>query len=809
MRPELFSFFYFRLSILTAICSVIGVLQSNAQVSDKISSVVTDNVVEGHPLGVHVELTKTVAFERVVIAYRQFGQSEYKEREMSVASGMATATIPGSEVVLPFLEYYIILYAQGNPTPETYPVENPKEQPLKATFAKLSEKENEVIILSPEKNERVSSEDFFVSISLLRASSTVDAKKTKLFINDTDVSEYAVFSDDLILLNASNLPSRVKDGSQGLRIELYDKEGKLYHTTNQQIEVSSGGESATPNPVTYNASIQLESRNETIANDQQSYNRGTMNVSSEYGNLVVRGKLYVTSEEKQIRQPQNRFFIGAELPWIKVGYGDNYPKFPRLIMDGKRLRGLNGNVALGFFNLDVALGEITRNIEGDTIKTFAETDTASFNNTQFVIGPYDTSTTPRRWAWFNYGTFKRDLFVVRPSFGSGENFQLGFSYLKAKDDIGSVRYGIKPQENLVLGSDLMFALFDHALEVTGQTAFSITNKDITTGSFPDSIIDRLNTGPDSIEARDNAKKFRDIVSQYITVNEHIIPLSLKNFTTLSYEGAAAINAFNNYFKFAYVRRGNNYESFGQNFIRTDVKGFTITDRLRLMQSQLFVTGGFERLQDNLGETKPASTTFTTYSGSVSYYPRTDFPNLTVGFVGASNENGLHRDSLISISDLSSRVFVQAGYDFVMNIRHSANLSVSLASRDDQTIRNSDTKNTSVSLNVSSFFRIPLQTTVGITANINKSSQFISGTSTSRDLNYTTLVFSGQYRMLEQKLRLAGTISPTFGDIERIAYDAIAQYFFMTNLSALTQLSLYNTKNLSNDVIWTIMLRYDI
>jgi hypothetical protein len=804
------------LTLLFSISSISTLLpcSSTGQISDKISSVTVGEYVEGQPLAVRAELSRTAGFERIFLAYRQFGQSEYKEIEMSVVGNVASATIPGSEVHPPFIEYYLIIQIQGQATAETYPLENPRDHPLRATFRTPSERDREVIVLSPEEGEQFTAEEFFVSVSLLRASKTVDRQKTKVYLDNADVTPYGVLADDLLLLRGSNLPFSLRDGSHSVRIELYDRGGKLYHSMSFPTAVAQTPAMEAEAPRPYNVSVQMESRNETISDDRQSYNRGAMNAAAVYGQFTVRGKLYVTNEEKSYRQPQNRFFIGVESPWAKVGYGDSYPTFPRLIMDGKRLRGFTGSASIAFFNLDVAVGDVVRKIEGGKIATFRESDTASFNRYRNdPIALYDTTTadSARWWVTFRPGTFSRQLLAVRPSFGRGESFQLGFSYLKSKDDDGSIRYGVKPQENVVLGSDLFVGIDDRHIELTAQAAFSASNKDISGGAISDSTIDRLFSGRgDSTARRDELRTIRDRLSGLITINEHLVPLSLTNLTTLAYEGALSLNYFNNYFKFSYIRRGNNYESFGQNFLRSDIKGFTITDRVRLFQNQIFLTAGVERLEDNLGETKPAATIFTTYNGSVTYVPKVDFPNITLGYLGAVNDNGLNKDSISAVVDRSSRLFLQAAYDFTMGIRHTAMTALALSSRDDETFRNADTKNTTASLALTSYYRIPLQTTASVIANFNRLATFIRRDSTiTSDVNYTTVFMNAQYRLLGDKLRLGGTLSPTFGVIQRTLYELNARYFFMPSLSAATQVSFYQNRAATNDVVWVIALRYDI
>lgn len=803
--------------------TVVYTLFTFAQISDKVTSVSTGEAKEGQPLIIRTQLVQTDLITQVLLAYRPFGASEYTQVEMSVTGNTAFAAIPAADVIPTEMEYYLILQIRDKETPETFPIENPETHPLRVEVQPRTPKEEMVIFLSPEADSRVSEDELLISISLLRASAAVNRTATKIFIDNRNVTTFAVMTEDLITLLPENLSPPLSDGSHSIKVELYDTEGKPYHTSTMnftQISLTAAEEER--RALTYNASLQLESRHETIQDRATSYNRGNLTTSSQYGILRVNGRLYVTNEDKTDRQPQNRYFIEAQIPWLRVGYGDAYPVFPNLMMSGKRLRGLTSNLTLGFFNLDFAMGEVVRKVDGATIKIFPETDTVSLRSTQYSVGPYDTSVSPRQWAWYRYGTFKRNLTIVRPSFRSGDNVQIGFAYLTSKDDVGSIKYGIKPEENVALGSDLLVAFDNRRFEFTAQGGISLYNRDVSSGTSTDADIDayyRLTTTSDTadvLEKRQDLKELRNLISKFITVNPYLIPLSVDNLPSImAYEGALALNYFDNYLKASYIFRGSGYNSFGQTFIRKDIKGFNFYDRIRLLENQLFLSGGYERLEDNTDGIKLTTTTFSNWNVTASYFPRLDFPTVTLGFSQYASENGLPKDSLSSISDLTNRIFLQLGYNFTAGLRHSASLGVSLSNRDDETRRNVDTKNTTISASLMTTWKIPLQTSVSITQNLSKiPSPDPADTSKVRRIilspfDYTTIFLGGRYRMMEDKLQVFASIGPTFGDAERTMWDIGAEYTIMRNLNASFQLSLFQIPSRSTDIVWSLMLKYNV
>lgn len=786
----------------------------DAQVSDRIARISVGRYDYGKPLPIQIELSNTAGLDHIDLAYRQFGQQTFKHIEMPVIASVASASVPAHDLVPPFIEYYVTLYGGNETVLETYPLTNAELQPTKVELVEQPPAPNEIVILSPEPEERVRPDDVLISFSLTRFDSTADQPATKIYLDGNDISDQAVVSGDLFVISPSNHSGEVEPGSHIIRVEVYDLQGNSLASTQWNFSARGVGEQLSGIAEwRYRSQVQLETRNENIAGQATPYNRVTVSASGTNGDFRVHGKFYATNEEDARRQPQNRFFIGAESPWLKLGYGDSHPSMPDLIMNGKRVRGFAGALTLGAFSLDVVKGDIIRRIQPNVIKTFSIDSLTSEQQRDpgGFFREYDASTTPATWAKLQRGTFNRNLLLIRPAVGSSEN-RFGLSLLHSKDDIGSIQYGSKPQENTVAGTDLILSFDNRNIQFSGQAAFSFTNGDITSGTLTDADLDSIfsDTSYDANSRRD-IERARDWFSRFITVNEHLKPLSLKNSATLAYEGALALNYFDNAFRFMFLRHGESFESFGQSYLRTDVVGFNLSDRYRASE-QVILNAGFEQLKDNTAKTKATTTTFSTANAGVTFISKTEVPNVTVGYILASNRNPIHLDSAYAISDRTDRVLVQLGRQFQYHGQHNTTLGLSTSSRNDKTIRNLDTKNTLVTLGVTSTYTIPLQTSFSASASV---SEFSTGASlqppTLMKLTYTTLYANAQYRLAQERLRLTGTLSPTFGDIKRTLLDAGAQYFFRKDLSLQSQLSIYLNAgaNSVNDVIWSMIFRLDI
>jgi len=769
----------------------------NAQISEKLSAVNTGTAKEGEPLTITAELVQSGVVSKLTLAYRSYGQSEYRMSDMALTGATATATIPGDYVTPPLIEYYLVLeIADG--TMESYPMENPQDSPLQVTVEGVSPRDQEVVVLSPEKGQQVSLGDFVVSVSLIRASGEVDKAATHLFVDNTDVTQYAVVLEDLIVFYPENYPTKLKVGSHTVRVELYDTKAEIYHSVSWTFSITTAQFAAalSRNRADYRLTFQGEARNEEVSAVNTWYNRFTANLDFAYRSIRFNAMSILTSEERGERQSQHRFFGNLEMNWIRLQGGDTYPKFPSQILQGKRVRGFNGSLMLGFINLDFATGEVLRNVEGkllrDNLSQADVTTTGTF--IQRSSGQY---------AEIIPGTYKRTLTAIRPSFGGGESFQFGLTYLHSEDDKESLTYGLRPKENIVIGPDLLVGFDNQRFLVTAQAAASFVNNDISQGSFTDAQIDSLfGDGKPLGSDPGTIKDIRDLVDKYITFNQYLIPINPDKFSNLAAEGAVSLNYFGNYLKGSYIYRGNDYQSFGQTFIRTDIRGINLLDRLRLFRNRFFVTVGYERLEDNLLDTKVATTKYTTTNLSFSLYPRTNFPNITVGYARYDNDNKLDPNDPNAVTDQTNRFFGQLSYDLTAGKRHSISFNFSTSDRSDDTFRKADVTTTNVGIQLNTTWTSPLVTSVGISTSSNK----IAGTS---DFNYTTLLLNGRYRLMADKLLLSGSLTPTFGDFERQVLDGGLQYFVTRKFSVVFNVRWFNNKDTTDDFITGLTSRLEL
>jgi hypothetical protein len=781
-----------------------------SQIVPIVSNVKTGQANDGQPLLVTVELSQNVGVSQVIFVYRQFGLSEFKELEMALSGRSASVTLPAEAVKSPYVEYYVRVGMVGGKT-ETYPVQNPETNPLKIAVKEPDPKDQEVRIISPESGSPIAIEELGVVISFFYASPLVDIKATRILLDAVDVSKDAVLSEDLLIYSPQNFNLELSKGAHTLTVELVDTTGKLYHRVRSNFEVTTAEELAAEE-TRFRGRVdgQLELRDEALAASHRTYIRGDLRTSGTYSIFQFGGLMHLDNQDRPTVQPQNRFNIFAQTDWFRLEYGDAYPRFPSLMVSGKRVRGFTASLTTGVLNLDVSIGETARGVEGLVDSTVAVDTSAA--------GPPSRDTT-----YFQGGTYKRNFLAVRTSFGSYEGTQWGLGFVKAKDDVSSIVYGVLPQENLVVGSDFRVALDDENFKWETQASLSLSNRDISGGSFTQADYDQLKASDP--ESGDNIEKIGKIAEKVITINEFLFPTNPvgKGLPSVAMESALSLNYFNNYLTGMFFRRGASYQSFGNDFLQTDVQGFQVADRIRMFDNRVYLSLSYEIKSDNTADTKEGTTDFGNFNSSVTVNPA-NAPAFTLGY-GFNNRLADYNaisgsdSSVAKISkfadEVTNRFYVGTNYDFMaMGNRQNLALTVSIANKEDRTFYKANQSNLFLQLNWSQEYRIPLQTIVGfsISNNTNDLQLFTplgaDSVLTTTEFNYTSLTLGARYRMLQDKLRLAADIAPIFGSISRVSVQVGAQYAVNPNHNVELFFGYIQNAALADDIISSLIYRFN-
>lgn len=766
-----------------------------------------------------------------LLFYRNEGDLGFSQKEISYRNGTFTAQVLPEELTGNTYEYYFQLNLRNQVQdiffPENLAAENPVEvqiidEPVTPEFPKAQG--IDYTILSPVSEGAVAPADFYIAIALFYDQNNIPDGRFRLILNGEDVTAAADTSDYFI----SYVPDGQRRGQYRAQL--------LYETADEILEVTSWNFSVVdPDKAQYTGltprliptgRVELTARNQVIAGDNNNAFTGRSYLSGSYGLFKYSVNGFFTSQESSRLQPQNRYGIDMQLgKWWRFQAGHVYPTLGRFTISGRRLYGINTSVHLLWEGLNVQFlyGELSRKITNRYTAVSVDTVTAGGvpQDTTYTLG-YENS---------GRGTFSRKVIGGRIGIGNPRKFQFGIQAMKVEDDTTSIFNvvdfddlvtgptslysmltfqdlnklrdnpellqveggGRRPQGNFVAGADLRFNLSDNKIRFRTETVASALNNDIYGG--PLDSIRAADIGFEDLSQED--LDILDQLSRFIIINENmsVLPIRLKNFNTDSSEAEAffptsilgsstelSLNYPGNTFTAQYRWVGPEFVSLANSTIRKDIAGFTFTDRFRLLENQLFVTLGFEALNDNVANTKEATTNTLSYRTNLSWYPiKEKLPKVSAGFRYRTRDNGVERFNpevplgfegaavqnirIVDGDTLTTTVprlnnTLNLNFSITQQLRfldmvHDATLSISTLRTQDDVFAYGDAQNAAFSMNIGTRFEdIPLRTQLGMTINNTKAG------SGQLDIDIFGMYAGGTYFMLDGKLSLNGRLAFT-------------------------------------------------
>lgn len=710
----------------------------------------------------------TVSVEYIRIFFRTKGSADYRYLEMEQGVDNWIGEIPAEVVKSPGVEYFLLAlmtdhsmvtspasnpyYAPYEVTVSPAPIQEPppthevKQTPATSDTTRISLQAAgiEIIVLSPEPETSIPGDEVIIALSLLGNLDTLDLQAAKLFVDNSDYTASAVQSQYVFSLT----PDFLKKGSHTVSLHLKDKSGNEFEPVSWRFYVISPDKSefqtARMEQKSYSGNFYVEYRDEKVIDSTLTTSNLGANIRGSFGKIHYRGRLFITSREKPEFQPRNRFYLEAGTKWIGVKLGDTSPRWNELILWGRRVRGLEAYLRLGFFNFEFAMGQTNRKVEGINYNEIYQQDP---DNPYQFIDPTTGNVIMSTTGIYRPGTFAQNLIAFRPSFGSGENFQLGLNLVKVKDDAKSIENGIYPKDNIVLGPDLTIAADKHRFELKASAAFSLLANDISGGAISkaefDTTIGELPFDPADYE-------------KYFVLNESLSPIDPSKLTSLAYQTSLRFNYFGHNFFAVYKSIGSEYNSLANSFLRKDIRGFSIFDRIRLFKNQLFLNLGYENLREKLsaqddGDPTTAPNDYGAFTVGFSFFPGKSFlPRISLNWKQYDRNNGLDTTQSVSAVNYKNRdVSVQLGYDFsIAGLSHQLNFSRIANDRMDGFDRRSSNLTNNVQmLSLRTNYSIPLTTVISYATNKNDAGEGLNG------FQYQMYGINGLYNFSEGKIKL--------------------------------------------------------
>lgn len=732
------------------------------------------------------------------IFYRSNDEIAYSQKRAALISSDFKARLEVKDNQATSLEYYLEIEL-NNGDKVTYPQKNAAGNPIRVEVIdhRKTARERRVeatgvdyTVLSPSPGATVAQNDVTIALTLFYDPSKVDTAHTsfQMVLDNNDITEKANAS--AYFYNYS--PDQLAPGDHTVLFNLQKPDTVLevaswkFTVLNPNGVMAEGGGNDNTDWMPQ-GKIRLTARDQQVGGYSNNALTGNVSLSGRHRNITYSAHGFLTSQEDPRLQTQNRF--GARLTvgdWLDLAAGHVYPNLSLLTIAGQRMEGVNAGVHLWDHALNVRFihGRLRRGINNiyEDLKPEYQMYQGTPVDTTYALNINDG------------GTFKRKITGGRLSVGRDKIFQFGLNFMKVQDDttsIGVVRnfkslktnypglmQGLsaqqqqdlaahpdqlsvsgnpKPKGNFVAASDLDLSLDNDRLRFRANLGASMLNRDIAGGVLTQQRAEDLGLTIDN-----GTQDLLDRLSWLIIINKNMDAIP-QRFSTDEYGSSAkafvpssilasrsrlGLHYFDNDLRVQYRWVGPNYNSLANTTIRKDIAGYTLSDRFHLFEDRLYLTLGYENLQDNVTNSNDATTTTDTYRGNVSWYPiDPNLPRISLGLMKRNRDNGVglynpylasaprdaalqnftiqQGDTLIApnprLSD-TYQVNTSLSQRFTaLGITNDASLSYSFLTTNDQRFGFGDTRSNSFSMRiVNRFPDSPLQTNVGINYNHTKS-----------------------------------------------------------------------------------------
>ncbi|HUF76657.1 MAG TPA: hypothetical protein VMM35_10280 [Longimicrobiales bacterium] len=501
-----------------------------------------------------------------------------------------------------------------------------------ALFAQIAPPRPEALVLSPEPGERLAANEVMVAVSFIDPAATLDNGSVRVQVGERDVTAEAELRGGILVWRPRQ---PLVSGPHRVVVTGRDRSGAEIDPASWTFNVTTlaeaaplvaqpgqAGGTAVPG-ARIRGTVVLEGASQSVSGAGAGLQRAEEFLPLMWlnaGGVISSGwrysaRVHMSGYESEFQQPVNRFRFDLRGPFLNLAVGDVNPIFQDLILAGRRVRGVQGDLTLGPLRIAAVSGESRRAVQG-------------------ALSPGDATVISR------FGTFGQNLTAVRPSIGSGEHFQLGLTAMQVRDDTtslltlrtspfagGSTRsVNPAPKDNLVVGSDLTLRFAGGRLLLQYENAASLFANDISSGPLTQAQLDSLldSSGYDGLGVDPSS------FERFFIVNASLLPLDPRAGSSFAQQARASVRAGNHLLVGEWRSIGGSYYTLGYPSLQRDRAGIRLRDSFSALSDALVVSVGFETDEDNLDDVKSATTTSQGIFGNVSWQ---ESPN-GLGLTGA-------------------------------------------------------------------------------------------------------------------------------------------------------------------------------
>jgi len=667
-----------------------------------------------------------------------------------------------------------------------------------------------VLIMSPNPGEEISGNDILIAVSFYRMNG-VNPGDIKLTLDGQDITSQAFIDSDMISCLVDNLDPG-------------EHQATLVLGGPVRPETWSFSVSMKEPALEYSGRIRSGSSVDQIGDQSLNISQVMLNMKgTAFEWLKFRTNVKLTTQENLLYQPRNVYGVAFALQdFVTLNLGDSNPRMSYFTMNGKRIRGLDANLKLGWFNAHFVQGEINRAVQGTSEKAY-----------EYTIDTDDEGTKYLSLGRSGY-TFKQNVLSGRLALGRGEKFQWGLNFLKARDDTTSVNQvlddativyspdatgsvagldsgavytirdlgsivqvqdganwsGAGPKDNIVLGTDLGIYLDNKRILLEGELAFSLTNNNIWGGPLTLAAMDTLID--DSLDNKISSFDLSGLpdpadYAHILIINSNLTPLipidinafgdsstvsiddAVLSMPSLAYRGRAVVNYFGNYLAMEYSQVGPEFNSLANPYLVKNKREFSFSDKLKLLQNRLMITAGYKHQDDDILTTVENVESQNTLSLGVNALPGPGLPTVNFTYRSIDRDNGI--DEIVQLTDTTfsdnrenthtDNLMLNVSHRFELLWSHSMNGTFVMVGKKDQFV---DRDETYVDPGIStSVFNITLSTRYRVplktTINMNTNSSELSiGPGERGKQDFLTGSLDAEYSFLNNKISARGGLN---------------------------------------------------
>ena len=539
-----------------------------------------------------------------------------------------------------------------------------------------------ILILSPAPGERVLETDILIAASFFNLDSGA-VEQVYLAVDGRDISQSLFITPEMM----SVIIPTMESGKHHITLAV-----DSLRTLKKTWSFTVIKEDIPPPVFTWNG--KLTTRGNIDRMDEEELSVGQTNLSLKgtvWDWLTFRTMLRVTTEESPYLQPRNKAEFGVKFgKYAEVNIGDFYPRFSFLTLNGKRIRGADLKLKLGWFNLDLLYGDVNRDIQGEMDKAYASA----------IIGPSEITLDRTGY------TFQQNVWGVHLGLGHGKKFRFGLNAVKVKDDAGSINShvnnaniavesdtvfyipdgnytldeltsltggnvvvanpsewsGATPQDNIVFGTDVGVYLDKKRFLWEAEVSLSLLNRDHRSGALTLAGLDTL--ADDSVDNKFTGTLdlstipidpadipllfiYNENVTTPVPINPDVFNDSANvswadaiiSMPTLAFKTRTVLNYFSQYITVEYSQIGPEYMCLANPYIQQDRREFIVSDKVRLFLNRMILSLMYNYRDNAILKTVGNVDKQQTLSAGGNLYPGRGLPSLNFRVQTVDRWNG--------------------------------------------------------------------------------------------------------------------------------------------------------------------------